>query len=372
MSTTPDLRFANDVIRAGGADVMKCYQCATCSAVCELAPTYKPFPRKEMIWAQWGLRDRLIGDPDVWLCHQCNDCTVECPRGAKPADVMSAVRQLTIEHYAVPRALGRIVAQPGMWPVLLVIPAVIIAAILALLYAGGVIELGGHDVEYAKMFPHAWLNGIFTLFVMVSSGALLVGLFRFWKDMDRTTPAGEGRDGKPLIGSLISVLLEFTVHRRFGKCTDDRYRKLAHLGIVGGFVGLLIVTLAAIVYIVLHLPYPMAQTNPFKILGNLSAVAMLYGLAVSISRRLEQRITARGSSYFDWSFLVLLLLVVITGVLTEVARLVGIPALAYPVYYVHLVMIWSLFVYAPYSKMAHLAYRLTALVHARVNGREGV
>ena len=371
MSTTPDLQFANDVIRAGGSDVMKCYQCATCSAVCELAPTDKPFPRKEMIWAQWGLRDRLIGDPDVWLCHQCNDCTVECPRGAKPADVMSAVRQLTIEHYAVPRALGRMVARPGMWPVLLAIPALVIAVILALLYAGGVIELGGHEVEYAKMFPHAWLNGIFTLFAFFASVALFVGLLRFWKDMDRLATAGEGTR-HPLIGSLIGVLLEFTIHSKFGKCTDDRYRKLAHLGIVGGFVGLLIVTLAAIVYIVLHFDYPMKQTDPFKILGNLSAIAMFYGLGVSISRRLEKRTTARGSSYFDWSFLVLLLLVVITGVLTEVARLVGIPAFAYPVYYVHLVIIWSLFVYAPYSKMAHLAYRLTALVHARVNGREGV
>ena len=371
MSTTVDLQFAKDVVRAGGSDVMKCYQCATCSAVCELAPVDKPFPRKEMIWAQWGLRERLMGDPDVWLCHQCNDCTVHCPRGAKPADVMSAVRQLTIEHYAVPKVLARMVAKPGLWPVMLAIPAVVIAVILGLLFAGGVIKLGGHEVEYAKMFPHAWLNGIFTMFFFIAAGTLIAGLRRFWKDMDQLAPpSGAARKG--LIGSLISVLLEFTAHSRFGKFTDDRYRKLAHLGVVFGFAGLLLVTVVAIVYILMHLPYPMAQTNPFKILGNLSALAMFGGLLVLIFKRLEKRETARGSSYFDWSFLVLLLLVVLTGVLTEVARLVGSPAFAYPVYYIHLIIIWSLFVYAPYSKMAHLAYRLTALLHARVNGREGV
>jgi len=369
MNTTPDLQFANDVIRAGGSDVMKCYQCATCSAVCELAPVDKPFPRKEMIWAQWGLRERLMGDPHVWLCHQCNDCTVHCPRGAKPADTMAAVRQLTIEHYAVPRALGRMVNKPAMWPVLLLIPALVITLILGLIHGGGIFELlGGHEVEYGHMFPHAWLNGSFTLFFFVACGALFVGLRRFWADMDRlSTPAGEKR---PLIGSLIAVLLEFVAHSRFGKCDDDRYRKLAHLGVVGGFAGLLLVTVVAIVYILAHLPYPMAQTNPFKILGNLSALAMFGGLWILIAKRLEKRDTARGSTYFDWSFLVLLMLVVLTGTLTEVARLVGVPAFAYPVYFVHLVIIWSLFVYAPYSKMAHLAYRLTALLHARVNGRD--
>jgi quinone-modifying oxidoreductase subunit QmoC len=371
MSTTPDLQFTNDVIRAGGSDVMKCYQCATCSAICELAPMDKPFPRKEMIWAQWGLRERLMGDPDVWLCHQCNDCTVHCPRGAKPADVMSALRQLTVEHYAVPQALGRMVANPGMWPLLLAIPAVVIALILAALYAGGVIELGGHEVEYARMFPHAWLNGIFTLFLFIAGGLLITGLRRFWTDMDRLSPAGSG-EKKPLIGSLIIVTLDFAGHNRFGKCTDDRYRKLSHLGVVAGFAGLLLVTAVAIVYILAHLPYPMPQSNPFKILGNLSALAMFVGLLVLIFKRFEKRQTARGSSYFDWSFLALLMLVVATGVLTEVARLAGVAAVAYPVYYVHLIIIWSLFVYAPYSKMAHLAYRLTALVHARVNGREEV
>jgi len=101
----PDVNFINEVAGLGGEDLKKCFQCATCSVACPISPDNKPFPRKEMIAASWGLKDKLVGNGDVWLCHNCGDCSTLCPRGAKPGDVLAAVRQYTITEYATPKAL---------------------------------------------------------------------------------------------------------------------------------------------------------------------------------------------------------------------------------------------------------------------------
>ena len=87
LQVQPDREFIAAMQEAGGDALKKCYQCATCSVACPLSQDGDPFPRREMIYAQWGLKDKLLGDPNVYLCHQCGDCTALCPRGARPGDV---------------------------------------------------------------------------------------------------------------------------------------------------------------------------------------------------------------------------------------------------------------------------------------------
>jgi len=122
----PDLKFIREVKKLGGETLKKCYQCATCSVVCNLSPEDNPFPRKEMILTQWGQTERLVKDADIWLCYQCNDCSVHCPRGAKPGDVLSAVRSYIYKQLAFPSFMGKALASPAALPLLLLAPVLLL------------------------------------------------------------------------------------------------------------------------------------------------------------------------------------------------------------------------------------------------------
>ena len=48
----------------------------------------------------------------------------------------------------------------------------------------------------------------------------------------------------------------------------------------------------------------------------------------------------------------------------------GNASLAYPMYFVHLVFVFYVIAYLPYSKLAHLLYRPIAIIHAKNVGRD--
>jgi quinone-modifying oxidoreductase subunit QmoC len=380
---TPDRDFLHRVLEDGGDDLKKCFQCATCSVVCELSDGNRPFPRKEMIWTQWGLKDRLMADPDVWLCHQCGDCSTQCPRGARPGDVLAAIRREAISHYAVPASLARWVNDPARLLPVLLVPAVLL--VLAMLLGGPLgralgIEpettVGGHW-EYSHMFPHWLLIVFFTFFWGVAIAAVGVGVVRFWNAMQAADAGDPGvRPAKPLLTTIVDVAKDFLLHDRFAQCTAHRPRYLAHLGVFYGFLGLLIVTVWAVAVLYILKPlfpgtfvYPFGFWNPMKVLANLSTVALIVGCVLMIRDRMSMAEEAGVSTRFDWAFLWLLTAVASTGLIVELLRFADVKSLGYMIYFVHLVLVFSLLVYLPYSKFAHMLYRTAALVYSEYSGR---
>jgi quinone-modifying oxidoreductase subunit QmoC len=105
---------------------------------------------------------------------------------------------------------------------------------------------------------------------------------------------------------------------------------------------------------------PLDMLHPAKIFANLCAVVILAGLALMLVDRIGNPRNRAASTYFDWFFLLTIGGVVVTGVISELLRLSQ-SSIMYPVYFVHLVLIFALFLYAPYSKFAHLLYRTVAI-----------
>ncbi len=378
----PDLNFVKRIMNSGGESLKKCYQCATCSVVCNMTPDDKPFPRKEMIHAQWGLKDKLFGNPDIWICHQCSDCTAYCPRGAKPGEVLGAIRKVSIEHYSFPSFLGRMVGDPKFLIFLLAIPVVlfgVVAPYVAHLIPpqylegstpGNLLEAmsSSERIVYAeRLMPVPIIDTIFGLSALFALFGFFVGITRYWKDLT----AFGGKPKGPILNAAAATIGDFLAHKNFKKCEVTVDRSKSHLFVFYGFVGLAITTTWAIFYLYgLHRESPYPLYDPMKILGNASAIGLLLGISWVISNRLRNAAKAGGGSYYDWLFISVVLTMVVTGILSEVLRLLGINMLAYPVYFIHLVAIFFLFAYAPFSKMAHMVYRTTALVYAKSVGRE--
>ncbi len=370
---SPDLNFVKEVIASGGESLKKCYQCSTCTVVCGMTPDKTPFPRKEMLYAQWGMKDKLVSNPDIWLCHQCSDCTAFCPRGAKPGEVLGAIRKMTIKKYSKPTALGSMVSEPKSAILLFAIPTIIFLIFVMIQghFTEGVPRGEGGIISFSKFMPP--IPYIDFLFIPLASLVVLsfvLGIKEYWSDMSKSCGKAKGGD---INKSIIDTIVEILSHKRFKECNVTKDRKISHLLVFYSFIGLAITTSIAVFYLYFlkwESPYP--QTNIIKIIGNISGIALLIGISMIVSNRIKNKDKAGMGSYFDWLFIVIVYGVGATGMFAQIFRLLDIAIIAYPMYFAHLVFIFALFAYAPFSKMAHMVYRTTAMVFAKHIGRDKI
>ncbi|MGE5892584.1 MAG: quinone-interacting membrane-bound oxidoreductase complex subunit QmoC [bacterium] len=369
---TPDLAFIRELQGAGADTLKKCYQCATCSVVCPISPDNKPFPRKEMVMAQWGMKEELAADPDIWLCHNCNDCTKYCPRGAKPGDVLSVLRKRSIQENAVPGFMGKLVGEPKFTFVALSIPVVLFLIILGAL---GHLHIPEGEIVYAKFFPIPAIDSIFITATVLVAAAFFVSLSRFIQQMNARQ--GQSITLGGLVPSLVPTIKEILAHTRFKKCGPNKDRSTSHLLVFYGFIALAITTSWAVFYlygfnILFGEPYegPYPITDPVKWVGTAGAVALLLGALLVIINRVKDKGFETTNSSSDWTFAIIVFVLGLTGILSWVLRLADIPAVAYPVYFIHLVFVFYTIAYLPYSKLAHMVYRTVAIAYAKQMKRD--
>ncbi len=378
MQVNPDLSFIKYLKNAGGDTLKKCYQCATCSVVCPLSSDNKPFPRKEMIWAQWGLKDKLIADPDVMLCHQCGDCTAYCPRGAKPGDVLGAIRAYCYTHYGFPSGLAKLASSSRNLPILIGIPGAII--LLAWIISGGM-NMPAGPIDFGQFFGH-WdfpyltkTTAIIDLIMLPTAGLALFAAYKgvsaMWKkmaaDLD-ADPEYQPSCQQFALEFLWPAIKETVQHKRFNECGENQNRVRGHLPLLLAFIGLFTVTNYALIRKDLIGAFnpamhgPLSLADPFKILANISAVALIVGIGILWSNRKKDE-AEKGvkGTFHDWFLIWEIMAVGVTGLLSQFFRLADIGSLAYLSYYLHLVAVMMLFLWMPYTKFAHMVYRTFAM-----------
>ncbi len=372
-----DLKFVQGVIKAGGQDLKKCYQCSTCTVACPLTPDGAPFPRKEMINAQWGIKDKLIKSMDPWLCFHCNDCSEQCPRDAKPGDVMAAIRNMVISNVAIPSFLGKMTQSVGGAFALLLVPIILFAAVIFGTKGSEMAFLNQSTIDFSYMVHQVTIEILFipAFFFGIITG--LLGVKRLLGGLQESYP--KTNSSETVVSALIGTVKDILSHSKFRECGVNQSRNVAHMLLFYAFIGLLITTagVTAIYYINLFFGMPgqplvqatpLPFEHPIKIIGNVSALAAAIGISMIAWRRLTS--PKIGTSVaFDWIFILNILLIVATGILSQVVRVAGSQA-AYFIYYCHLVLVFFLFLYMPHSKFGHMFYRTAALVYAKYSGRD--
>ncbi|MBU3914087.1 quinone-interacting membrane-bound oxidoreductase complex subunit QmoC, partial [bacterium] len=348
-----------------------------CTVVCPLTPEGAPFPRKEMINAQWGIKDKLLTSMDPWLCFHCNDCSDQCPRGAKPGDVMAAIRNMIIANVAVPSFIAKRTGTVSGALTLLLLPMLLIAVVIFGVNGGQFGFLKKSTIDFSYMIHQVYIELIFVpafLFAIVTG---FLGVKRLIAGLKVNYPPAE--NGESIVAALVGTVKDIMTHSKFKECGVNQNRNIAHMLLFYAFGGLLVTTagVTAIYYInligvkmgygALLTATPLPFLHPIKVIGNLSALAAITGVSLIAWRRLTSS-TVGSTVAFDWVFIGNVLLIVVTGILAQVIRVAG-SQIAYFIYYCHLVLVFFLFAYAPHSKFGHMFYRTAALVYARYSGR---
>jgi ferredoxin len=344
-----DLKFGKQLKKYGAVDFNACYNCGTCTAVCDLADETDSFPREMVRSSVLGLRGDIDGSLKPWLCYYCGECTTFCPQEAKPGELMMSLRRYLTSRYDWTGLSGILYRNLTAYVIAFL---VIVAGVLGLFFSRPWDQREwmhiGHNFE---MFAIA---GVFAL-------VLLPNIVRMW------FYAVWRRSRKFRIKSYLLLLPELFVHmftqKRTLSCAGDRDNKLwwfEHLVLVIGYLSLLFTTV--------FLNWFSTSSAPVVILGyTVSAVVFVVTFDFVLRRirkKSEKSVFAHPS---DWFFLIWLFLMGVSAF--AVRLLIDLQALAdnFWLYLLHLIVLaqWAL-VIVPFGKWTHFLYRALAMYFDKV------
>lgn len=350
--------LADELHEYGAADVDKCFNCGSCSAVCVHAEGDAILPRRPLHAVQLGLEDKLKGDVDPWLCYYCGECSEQCPKEADPAETMMSMRRWLTAKYDFSGLSGLFYRSPA-WEIIAIVIAAILTGIgfvaFGILNGGSFSVYDGENAFLPSHYVHRFDWGMAIILV----GLLGINVLRMWRNVMGGSGAGIGS----YLAAVPQLPYQFFTQTKMRQC--ERKRPWAvHMALMLSYVTMLVLIMFFLRYM---------QAGPeidwrVHAFGYLASIGLIAAVILNIRGRLKKDAPQHAHSHeSDWMFLYLLLYVAVTGVLQTALHRLGFDAAANAMYIIHLMGIVPMLVLeVPFGKWAHLAYRPLAIYFTRV------
>jgi ferredoxin len=350
-----------DELQAYGAeDVSKCFSCGNCSAVCVHSEAPFTLPRRSMHALQLGLEDKLKGSLEPWLCYYCGECSEQCPKEAEPGETMMSMRRWLTSKYDF-SGISRLFYRSWRWELFAIVLAAILTGIGFTLFGASQGSISVYDGPGAflpseKVHVFDWVMAA-VLVTLLGINAIRMWRFVMGGDEDARAPL------RSYLAGLFTLPLHFFTQPKYRQC--DRKRPWAvHLALMLSYVTMLVLIMFFLRYM---------QAGPsidwrVHVFGYLASAGLIVAVILNLRGRVKKDSPQHAHSHeSDWMFLILLLVVAVTGVLQHILHRAGLDTAANLAYIVHLMGVVPMLVLeVPFGKWAHLAYRPLAVYLARV------
>ncbi len=314
-------------------------------------------PRRSMHALQLGLEDKLKGSLEPWLCYYCGECSEQCPKEAEPGETMMSMRRWLTSKYDF-SGIGGLFYRSWRWEVFAILFAALLTGIGFTLFGlsqGSISVYGGADafLPSAKVHLFDWTMAIM-LVILLGTNAI-----RMW----RFVMGGSGRRASARTSPVCTLPVHFFTQPKYQQC--ERKRPWAvHLALMLSYVTMLVL----IMFFLHEMASGPAIDWRVHVFGYLASAGLIVAVILNMRGRLKKDTPQHAHSHeSDWMFLILLLVVAVTGVLQHILHRSGLDAAANVMYVIHLMGVVPMLVLeVPFGKWSHLAYRPLAVYFARV------
>lgn len=371
MRETCDPALLAEVRKYGVFNARGCFNCGSCTIVCDLATDSTSFPRKTIQSVVLGLKDTVRQSLDPWLCHDCGDCSVTCPREAKPRESLMTLRRYLMAQYDW-TGLSRRICSSAAWEIAALSSVAFLVLALIILYHLYIERLDISVFRSTSMGLEHMFNRItyFTLTIF-----LLPALFiASYAARMLSLTMRRGHAAIPLkfyLAEAKTMFLQMVTHRQLLKCPSHIHmrRWIMHWLLAFGCVLMFVIKFFFLRWFQTDKIY--AIYHPQRWLGYIGAACLILGaLDILIERARKREPIYRESGLGDLMLPLLFLLTAVSGMAVHVLRYAGLGLGAHYAYAVHLmIVVPMLVVELPFGRWSHMIYRPLALYFAAVRKR---